>query len=145
MAEQKTVGGRIADARKRLGYNQSELSRIIEVTAQCIQQWERGDTTPRGKNLKKLEQALQISGQYILFGTADNGEVIKGTVSEYKADFYMSKAFEKDYLTSVENLLDAGVKMGWFDKSVRLKAKAKSLTDFGLLSIRSNLDKQKKD
>ncbi|NQZ08320.1 MAG: helix-turn-helix domain-containing protein [Algicola sp.] len=142
MNEENTVGRRISDARKRLGYNQSELARQLDVTPQCIQQWERNETTPRGKNLKKLELALQISAQYVLFGTADKGEVIKGTVSEYKAAFYMSKEFERDYLASIESLVAAGAKMGWFGKGVQLKSRIKSLTDFGLLEIRSNEDKQ---
>lgn len=128
-------------ARKRLGYNQSELSRLIDVTAQCIQQWERCETTPRGKNLAKLEDTLQISAQFILFGTAQGGEVITGTISEYKSSFYMSKEFERDYQASIESLINAGTKMGWFGKGVQLKSKIKSLTDFGLLEIRSSKNK----
>lgn len=132
-----SMGGRIADARKRLGHNQSELSRLVGVTAQCVQQWERDETTPRGKNLTKLSEILQVSEQYILFGTADNGEIVTGSIEEYKEAFYMSKEFERDYHASIESLISAGEKMGWFGKGAQLKGKVRSLVDFGLLALRS--------
>ncbi|NQZ08318.1 MAG: helix-turn-helix domain-containing protein [Algicola sp.] len=136
MRIKNTIGSRIAATRKRLGHNQTALARLVGVSAQCVQQWERCETTPRGKNLNKLAATLQVAAQYIQFGTADNGEIFNGTVDEYKAAFYRSKGFEKDYLASVEQLLAAGSQMGWLDKD--LKTKAKSLADFGLLALCSN-------
>lgn len=124
MTATKNIGGRIAAARQHLGYNQSELSRMVGVTAQCVQQWEKGTATPRGKNLAKLSKSLNISEQYVLFGSNDS-----------ETNLYMAEAFEKDYLGSIEHLIESGIGMGWFDEAV--KEKAKSLANFGLLSLRA--------
>ena len=140
MTKDNTVGQRVIGARKRLGFNQSELARMIGVTAQCVQQWERCSTTPRGKNLRALANTLQVTPEYIQFGMTENATAVAGTLEDYKNTYYKSRVFEKDYVRSVEQMIEAGVKMGWVDSSVKTKAKIKSLADFGLLALNSDSD-----
>lgn len=56
----------IAAWRKKFGWNQSELARLLQpaVTPQAVQQWEENDTTPSGKSLRALAA---------LFGTTPAG------------------------------------------------------------------------
>ncbi|EBI9028764.1 XRE family transcriptional regulator, partial [Salmonella enterica] len=36
------------------GWNLSEIARRVMVSPQAVQQWAKGDTTPRGERLKRL-------------------------------------------------------------------------------------------
>ena len=51
----------IAEARERLGINQSELARRLNVTPQAVQAWESGKSVPRPKKLVEIAEALNIS------------------------------------------------------------------------------------
>lgn len=119
-----TIGCRIAAARCEKGYNQSALARMIGVTAQCVQTWEKDTTRPRGCNLSKLADALMVTEQYILFGT--NNEI---------SDLYSSTQFQQDYVESVEKLFSAGIEMGLLDG--KSKQNIKALAQFGLQQMRT--------
>lgn len=52
---------RIIALRERLGLSQKDLGLLANVTAPAITMWETGKRFPRGKNLRKLAEALQVS------------------------------------------------------------------------------------
>lgn len=132
------LGKRLLALRTQLGFNRSALARRIGVTSQSILQWERDEATPRGKNLAKLAEALQVTEQYMLFGDTTPTPAVANSTMEDRAAFYMSKAFEQDYIHSIESLIAAGEQMGWFGQDCQIKSKVRSLTDFGLLALRAN-------
>ncbi|KAF1367360.1 helix-turn-helix domain-containing protein [Yokenella regensburgei] len=66
-----TLGQRIRQRRKDIGWSQKELSKAAGVTNSSISLWEGDNTAPRGENLHKLSQALQCSPTWILFGDED--------------------------------------------------------------------------
>lgn len=66
-----TIGSRILQRRKALGYNQRELGKASGVSYATVSLWEGDKTEPTGKNLHALAEALQCSPTWILFGDED--------------------------------------------------------------------------
>ncbi len=62
------VYARIKSARKKMGLSQDELSALVGVSRTAISQWERGETTPRGKYLSNLATALHVTVEWLLVG-----------------------------------------------------------------------------
>ena len=58
---QRLVGGR-----NRKGLTQTELARQMGVHLRSIQNWEGGITEPRGKDLRKLSEVLELSIPFML-------------------------------------------------------------------------------
>lgn len=63
-----TIATRIANARKELNLNQSELARLLSVTPQAVQSWESGKARPKGARLESLSKALGKSVQWLMLG-----------------------------------------------------------------------------
>jgi phage repressor protein C with HTH and peptisase S24 domain len=49
--------------------NQSELGRFVGVTPQAVQKWLSGESEPRGKNLTLAAEFLQVSEQWLRYGS----------------------------------------------------------------------------
>lgn len=63
-----TLGRRIRQRRKEIGFSQRDLSRAAGVSDSSISLWESDNTAPRGENLHKLAAALQCTPTWLLFG-----------------------------------------------------------------------------
>lgn len=64
----KTLGERLKAYRKNSKLTQVELAKRVGVSGATVSQWESGDTSPKGKNLHKLAQALSTSADLLLYG-----------------------------------------------------------------------------
>lgn len=64
----KTLGLRIADARKQRGYTQEEFSQLLGVTAQAVSKWENDLSCPDIQLLPKISELLEISIDELLTG-----------------------------------------------------------------------------
>jgi phage repressor protein C with HTH and peptisase S24 domain len=62
------VGERIKQARERAAMTQSDLARAVGVRPQSVQQWERGETDPRGKRMDAIAAALGVEKLWLLLG-----------------------------------------------------------------------------
>ena len=69
-----TIGNRIAQARTAAGLNQSELAARIGVTPQSVQHWEHDRTAPRGKRVEALSKILNVTPEWITFGSPSDGD-----------------------------------------------------------------------
>ncbi|WP_060538593.1 helix-turn-helix domain-containing protein [Pseudomonas sp. NBRC 111125] len=76
-----TIATRIAEARKVLGFNQSELARALGVSPQAVQSWESGKARPKGDRLDRLAATLEKSVDWILTGRASNSEETEASKS----------------------------------------------------------------
>lgn len=56
-----TVGQRIRDRRKALGYTQKQLGELCGMADSAIRKYESGRITPKHQTLKKIANALEIS------------------------------------------------------------------------------------
>lgn len=63
-----TPGDRIKLRRKEMKYTQRSLAQVVKVSHVTISQWESCDSTPGGKNLFALAEALRCSPTWILYG-----------------------------------------------------------------------------
>ncbi|MHA6128882.1 XRE family transcriptional regulator [Pseudomonas fluorescens group sp. PF-1] len=66
LRDMNTTGLRIASAREKKGWNQSELARALNVTPQSVQAWESGKNTPRPKRLSEIASLLGVPGSYLM-------------------------------------------------------------------------------
>ncbi|UMY63910.1 helix-turn-helix domain-containing protein [Pseudomonas sp. LS.1a] len=67
-----TIANRIAEARKALEMNQSELARTLDVSPQAVQSWESGKARPRGARLEILAKVLGRSVEWLMTGQDPN-------------------------------------------------------------------------
>ncbi len=64
----KAIGKRIAVARKRRGWFQADLARLVGVAPSTVGAWESGRRTPNLEALLKLAKALRRKVDWVLFG-----------------------------------------------------------------------------
>ena len=61
----KTTGEKIREGRANLGITQTELAEKIGVTLRTISKYEKQGVMPRGANLQKLAEVLDVSIAYL--------------------------------------------------------------------------------
>ncbi|MBQ2824057.1 MAG: helix-turn-helix transcriptional regulator [Oscillospiraceae bacterium] len=66
------IGGRIKAYRKTIGISQEKLAEMINVSPHYIYEIERGMKSMSLETLINLSEALQLSADYILFGSTHN-------------------------------------------------------------------------
>lgn len=71
------IGDRIKGAREKAGMSQSELARKMGIRASSVQEWERNETSPRRHRIKPLAEALEVTPEWLEFGTAPSGSNLK--------------------------------------------------------------------
>lgn len=64
------IGQKIKEIRKRLGYTQTDLSKLISVSLDTVSRWERGTRKPRVDDFQKIASALGTTVAYLI-GEAD--------------------------------------------------------------------------
>ena len=62
------IGQRICERRKKLGMTQEVLAEKADVTTQFVSFTETGKRAKRPENLKKMDNALGVSTDYLLTG-----------------------------------------------------------------------------
>ncbi|ASD87965.1 helix-turn-helix transcriptional regulator [Salmonella enterica subsp. diarizonae] len=62
------INDRIREARSIANMTQDALAKRLKLTKSTISQWESGMTTPNGKNLINLAEALNVSPEWLLTG-----------------------------------------------------------------------------
>lgn len=64
----RTIGSRIAQARKALGYTQEDFSQMLDVTAQAVSKWENDVSCPDIQLLPKIADILGMTTDELLTG-----------------------------------------------------------------------------
>lgn len=62
-----SIGKRIAEARARRGWTQSELARQVGVRPQSVQLWEADETAPSRKRIERVADMLETTPEELLF------------------------------------------------------------------------------
>jgi SOS-response transcriptional repressor LexA len=65
----KDIGNRIQKSRLALGLTQLEVAERLGVSHQAVQKWESGISSPKGARLKDVATELDVSLEYLLYGT----------------------------------------------------------------------------
>lgn len=64
-----TIGARIAVARERKGFSQTELAKRLGTAVLTVNRWEMGHTEPNAKNLHALAVLLDVRPTWLFDGT----------------------------------------------------------------------------
>lgn len=64
MLNSKSIGNKIAEARKKNNLSQSELAQQVAISAQAVGKWERGESMPDISTLNRLAEILGVDLNY---------------------------------------------------------------------------------
>lgn len=81
-ANNGTIGSRIAQARKALGYTQEEFSQMLDVTAQAVSKWENDVSCPDIQLLPKIADILGMTTDELLTGKKTQPKEEKQTAEQ---------------------------------------------------------------
>lgn len=90
------MGERVKQARKTKRYTQAQLAEIIDMSSKNFSQIERGETGISLSTLMSLCKALEVSADYILFGTQGGKNSIDLILTELNEEqqLYAEKMLE---------------------------------------------------
>lgn len=97
------IGARLFKARKEKGYTQENLADLTGLTEQTISYAENGIKVLRLENVIKICKALDISADYLLFGTEKHS-----ALSISKEDFEKLSPEQREH---IKLILDSCVKL----------------------------------
>jgi transcriptional regulator with XRE-family HTH domain len=66
---ERYLGIRMAEARENKHLSQSALGRMIEMKANQVSRYERGDALPATSQLRRISNALEVSPSWLVYGT----------------------------------------------------------------------------
>ncbi|MCW3466395.1 pentapeptide repeat-containing protein [Chitinophaga nivalis] len=64
MLAHKTIGNKIAEARKKINISQAQLAQQLFISAQAVGKWERGESLPDITTLNRLAEILGVDLNY---------------------------------------------------------------------------------
>ncbi|MCZ4221917.1 helix-turn-helix domain-containing protein [Pedobacter rhodius] len=64
MLNSKSIGNKIAMARKKINLSQAELAQRVSISAQAVGKWERGESMPDITMLNRLAEILSVDLNY---------------------------------------------------------------------------------
>ena len=74
MNDRLTIGQRIRDQREALGYTREELAELVNITPRFCYDLELGNKGMSIDTLCLLSEKLNLSTDYLLFGTDENND-----------------------------------------------------------------------
>lgn len=76
MLNTKSVGSKIAEARKKMNLSQAELGQKVSISPQAVGKWERGESMPDISTLNRLAEILGVDLNYFSDSFGANGDEI---------------------------------------------------------------------
>lgn len=67
MLNSKSIGNKIAEARKKINLSQAELAQQVSISPQAVGKWERGESMPDISTLNRLAEILKVDLNYFSF------------------------------------------------------------------------------
>lgn len=98
----KVIGGRVRKKRTELGLNQKTLAERVGISPSAINQYEKGDKVPSTETLVKLAQELEITTDYLLGASMEDGIFVDASVVEAFQDF--KKLSSRDRQNIIANI-----------------------------------------
>jgi len=108
--ENKTEEGfaaRLLSLRKQKNLSQTELGKIVDVHYSHIGRYERGISRPAADTLKRMADALGVSGDYLIEGTTADAAKAKFEDRELLLQFQEVEKLEEEDKQVVKKLIDA--------------------------------------
>lgn len=98
---------RLRALRKQKNLSQTELGKLAELHYTHIGRFERGASRPGSDTLKRLADALDVSGDYLLEGATDEAAKARFEDRELLRQFQEVEHLSDEDKTVVKKLLDA--------------------------------------
>lgn len=64
MLNSKSIGNKIAEARKKINLSQNELAQQVSISPQAVGKWERGESMPDITTLNRLAEIFGVDLNY---------------------------------------------------------------------------------
>jgi uncharacterized protein YjbI with pentapeptide repeats len=77
MQNSKSIGNKIAEARKKINLSQAELAQQVSISPQAVGKWERGESWPDIKTLDQLAGIFGVSLNYF----SDNSQATENEIA----------------------------------------------------------------
>ncbi|WJM81088.1 helix-turn-helix domain-containing protein [Pectobacterium brasiliense] len=98
---------RLRDLRRQKGLSQSELGKLADLHYTHIGRFERGTSRPGGDTLKRLADALDVTGDYLLEGATDEAAKARFEDRELLRQFQEVELLPDEDKEVIKKLLDA--------------------------------------
>ncbi|WP_244880054.1 helix-turn-helix domain-containing protein [Pectobacterium betavasculorum] len=98
---------RLRDLRRQKGLSQSELGKLAELHYTHIGRFERGTSRPGGDTLKRLADALDVTGDYLLEGATNEAAKARFEDRELLRQFQEVEQLPDEDKEVIKKLLDA--------------------------------------
>lgn len=98
---------RLSSLRKQKNLSQTALGKIVGVHYSHIGRYERGISRPAADTLKKLANALGVSGDYLIEGTTEDAAKAKFEDRELLLQFQQVEKLQEEDKLVVKKLIDA--------------------------------------
>lgn len=98
---------RLRDLRRQKGLSQSELGKLANLHYTHIGRFERGTSRPGGDTLKRLADALDVTGDYLLEGATDEAAKARFEDRELLRQFQEVEQLPDEDKEVIKKLLDA--------------------------------------
>jgi len=106
---QKNEGfpARLVSLRKQKNLSQTALGKVVGVHYSHIGRYERGISRPAADTLKKMANALGVSGDYLIEGTTENAAKATFEDRELLLQFQEVEKLEEEDKHVIKQLIDA--------------------------------------
>jgi uncharacterized protein YjbI with pentapeptide repeats len=99
MLNSKSIGNKIAEARKKTNLSQAELAQQVSISPQAVGKWERGESMPDIMTLNRLAEILAVDLNY--FSDSFHKEPVDAMT--YESDESDEQAYHADREPRAEN------------------------------------------
>ena len=110
MQNSKSIGNKIATARKKINLSQADLAQQVSISSQAVGKWERGESMPDITTLNRLAEILGVDLNYFSqnFQSLDNERVSVESLVKQSVDLPSGKQNKKlGWNMSSGNWIDA--------------------------------------
>jgi len=94
MLHSKSIGKKIAEARKKTNLSQAELAQQVAISPQAVGKWERGESMPDISTLNRLAEILRVDLNYFSdsFQENESQKIVFETSDKLKAENNIPKS-----------------------------------------------------
>lgn len=82
MQNSKSIGNKIAEARKKVNLSQAELAQQVSISPQAVSKWERGESLPDITTLNRLAEIFGVTLNYFSFNSQTEEHEIVNKVEQ---------------------------------------------------------------
>lgn len=103
----KTLGERIIDLRKKLGFTQAVMAQKLDISLTQYSRYERNEVAPPADVLKKMADLLSTSIDYLIMGDKDQKAKSALKDNELLAQFKAVESMSEKDKAVIKTLIDA--------------------------------------